>query len=179
MRTCSCSLTCVAKCVTSDPVRPAGAQAGLDRSADVVDVHVHVPETTATDHDERVTQLREPCRGGRDRCVIGVEEVHHFECERVTALLARLGQRRPIDDRRRQSSDALSRGGATAPGGDKRVEEYDETAPAGIDDTGIGERARVVLGVWLKRFSGGVGCCTGHGEQVAASRAPRPRPAPR
>ena len=39
-----------------DPVRAPGRDAGLDRRADVVDVHVDVPEAVAADHDERVAQ---------------------------------------------------------------------------------------------------------------------------
>ena len=41
-----------------DPVRPAGLDAGLDRRADVVDVHVDVPQALAADDDERVAEPR-------------------------------------------------------------------------------------------------------------------------
>ena len=42
-----------------DPVRTAGGQAGLDRGAHVVDVHVDVPQPVAADHDERVAEAVE------------------------------------------------------------------------------------------------------------------------
>ena len=50
-----------------DPVRPAGRDAGLDRGADVVDVHVDVPEPLAADHDQRVAEPGEGRAQRRDR----------------------------------------------------------------------------------------------------------------
>ena len=71
-----------------DPVRPAGLDAGLDRGADVVDVHVHVPPALAgADHHERVAQpgqlLPQPATAGRR----AVEQVLHLVAVRVRAGL--------------------------------------------------------------------------------------------
>ena len=47
-----------------DPVRAAGGDAGLDRSTDVVDVDVDVPQPLAADDDQGVAERRRgrPCR---------------------------------------------------------------------------------------------------------------------
>ena len=50
-----------------DPVRPAGLDAGLDGGADVVDVHVDVPQAVAADHDERVAERGQRVAQRRDR----------------------------------------------------------------------------------------------------------------
>ena len=56
---------CSAKWVTCDPARCAGADAGLDRGADVVDVHVDVPQPLAAHDDQRVAEGgRAPARSG-------------------------------------------------------------------------------------------------------------------
>ena len=62
-----------------DPVRAAGLDAGLDRGAHVVDVHVHVPQPVAADDDERVAERgRAPSCSAGMPVVVGVEEVHHL-----------------------------------------------------------------------------------------------------
>ena len=60
------------------PVRAAGLDPGLDRGTDVVDVHVDVPQSLATDDDQRVAERGEGAPQLGDPVVVGVEEVHHL-----------------------------------------------------------------------------------------------------
>jgi hypothetical protein len=130
-----------------DPVRPARLDAGLDRPADVVDVHVDVPGAVAgADHHERVAEAGEPLAERVDGCVGGIEEVLDLVGELVGAGLAgpqpfplRLALRRHPQRRTRRHGgpgDHLGEG----------VEQHTEAAPARVDDAGPGQR-RQLLGV--------------------------------
>ena len=74
-----------------DPVRAAGADAGLDGGADVVHVDVHVEQPLAPDHDQRVAERGELGAQRRDPVVVGVEEVHHLVRRAVLGQVARCG----------------------------------------------------------------------------------------
>ena len=68
-----------------DPVRAAGLDPGLDGGADVVDVHVDVPQALVADHDQGVPERAERGAQGRDPLLVGVEEVHHLVGRAVRA----------------------------------------------------------------------------------------------
>ena len=66
----SCA-TCSPKCVTLIRYGPAGTEPGLDRGADVVDVHVDVPQPVAADHDQRVAERPRARPAAAGRGVVG------------------------------------------------------------------------------------------------------------
>ena len=61
-----------------DTAGRTGTDARLDGGADVVDVHVHVPQALPADHDQGVAERGEGLAQGRDGVVVGLEEVHHL-----------------------------------------------------------------------------------------------------
>ena len=147
------------------PVRAAGLDAGLDGRADVVDVHVHVPQPLAADHDERVAERGEGVAQCGDAVVVGVEEVHHLVGgsvlgEAVAVLVHLQGAR---------LRDVLARRGV-APSGERRlrgVEQDDDPAAAGVDHAGPAQHVEL-LGRAGECLAGGG---RGGGERVAGTRA--------
>ena len=79
----------------ADRVRAARVDAGFDRGADVVGVHVAVPDAVAADDDDRVADRAPTPRGTPAIVVVGrVEEVHHLVAQ-ARHVVARRGARRP------------------------------------------------------------------------------------
>ena len=121
-----------------DPVRPAGVDPGLDRGADVVDVHVDVPQAAAADDDQGVA---EPVQRGAQRgdraSSGGVEQVHHLVRRaaagaRSPPALGRAGGRAGRARRRRR--DRSRSAGDVVPA--SASQQHHEAPAAGVDHAG-------------------------------------------
>ena len=120
-----------------------GDDAGLDGGADVVRVHVAVPDAVATDDDDRVAEVAPGLLELRDRVVRHVEEVHHLVSQLgdVVATVAVMEVRRD----RHGGGHHLRRG--DRPFGDDieaGVEEELESQATRVDNPGIAEHRQQV-----------------------------------
>ena len=155
------SATCSRRSVTRMSRGRPDRDAGLDRGADVVGVHVAVPEAVAADDDDRVAEVAPRGLEAVDAVVGRLEEVHH--------LVAEVGD--AASPPRRSPSPAcaptamlrvhlLGRGQrAVGHHVEARGEQQLEPATAGVDDAGLPQHRQQVGGARPPR------------------RAPRRRPA--
>ncbi len=137
-----------------DPAWCAGADAGLDGGADVVDVDVHVPQPLATDDDQRVAQRSELLAQVRDGLVVGLEEVHHLVRRPLLAQVTR----RELGHRDRRGADVGGGRGGALPRdrGLGCVQDHAQPATARVHHACILEQ-RQLLGCPGESLHGGAG----------------------
>ena len=145
-----------------DVARPAGLDAGLDGAADVVGVHVAVPEAVAADDHDRVAERGPRLLERVDGRVVGVEQVHHLVAQRRRC-------RSPCEvrlDGHRRGADGRLGDRAAVDHLEERVEQQREAAAAGVDDARLAEH-RQQVGRVRDRVAR-----RGRGARRAARRAP-------
>ena len=144
-----------------DAVRPAGLDAGLDRRADVGDVHVDVPLPAGrgvdADHDQAVAERRRAALQPGDGRLVGVgEQVLHLaaRARRGGWCGASLGRAAGARGRGGRSGGrtGLDAGRPRRPG--RRAQA--RARAAGVHDPGLAEHGELVGGV-LERDAGAVG----------------------
>ena len=116
-----------------------GLDPGLHCRADVVGVHVAVPDAFAADDDDRVAERSPRVLEGRDRRVGRVEEVHHLvaQARNVVTAQMRLDREWRLPDRGfgyRASVDDL----------EERREQQRESLAARVDDSGLAQHGQQV-----------------------------------
>ena len=165
----------------TDLTRPTVEIEGdLDRRADVVRVHVTVPQAVTTDDHDRVTDRSPPLLEVVDAVIEQVEEVHD-----LVALLAHielaLGGRRAMGDRLERGTGQIIVGvrarlgqGVAGDHVERRVEQEQEPGPAGIDHAGLLEH-RQLFGCVVQGPLAGLAGRTDHiGERATlVGRGPR------
>ena len=127
-----------------DPAGRPGADPGLDRGADVVDVDVHVPQSLAADHDERVAERASSSRSG-GMASSSASSRYITSYAGPPSVRSPVGMRR---DRDRRRTDVRRRR-RRALAGDRRlggVEDHAQPAPAGVDHAGLREQRQLVRG---------------------------------
>ena len=158
-----------------DPVRPAGLDAGLDRAADVVDVHVHVPGALAGADTRPASRRARPARpAGRRPSSGGVEQVLH-----LVAVLRRSRSRGPpvAAGVRSRARLGTRRPGSAGDHLDQRVQQQAQAAAAGVDHAGPGQHRQLLGGAGQRGARRQPP--PGPPPQVTASARPRPAAAAR